>query len=395
MTPADHLSAGALRTVRPAYGSGSLADLLPSVSALLGVPGATDVLGLGRHLDGVRRVGVLLVDGLGAYQLPVAAPYAPVLADLAAGKGGFATTLTTGFPSTTPVSLVTLGTGTSPGEHGILGFTTRRPDGRLVNHIKWRDDPDPRAWQPVPTRFETAAAAGVAVTAVTRPAFEGTGLTVAVHRGAAFVGASTGAEVAERMLAALGAGDGPALVYGYHPDLDHFGHQNGVDSAEWREAAAGVDALLDRLVHGLPPESALLVIADHGQLNVPAAGRIDLAERPDLAAGVVGVAGEPRVRYLYAADGATADVVAAWSAVFGESATVLTREQAIDEGWFGPVPEAHRGRIGDVAVICHGRAVALAGGWEPPTVGELVAYHGSATAAEMTVPLLISVGGSG
>jgi hypothetical protein len=358
------------------------------VSAVLGVPGATDVLGLAAHLDGVDRVGVLLVDGLGAYQLPVAAPHAPVLADLAAGGGGHAGTLTAGFPSTTPVSLVTVGTGVLPGAHGILGFTTRQPDGRVLNHIRWHDDPDPREWQPVPTRFETAAAAGLPVTVVTRPEYEGSGLSVSANRGAAFVGASNGTEVAAQMLAALTAG--PGLVYGYHPDLDQRGHDDGVDSASWRAAATGVNALLDRLVHGLPPRSALLVVADHGQLNVPLDGRIDMADLPELADGVVAVAGEPRVRYLYPAPGAEADVLAAWRTVLGAAAWVLTRDEAIAQGWYGPVPPGHRGRIGDVVVICRDRTVALSTGWEPPAVGQLVAYHGAVTAAEMMVPLLIA-----
>jgi hypothetical protein len=34
--------------------------------------------------------------------------------------------------------------------------------------------------------------------------------------------------------------------------------------------------------------------------------------------------------------------------------------------------------------------VVLASGWEPPSVARLVGFHGSATAAEMTVPLLIA-----
>jgi len=320
----------------------------------------------------------------------VAAPYAPVLADLAAGGGGHAGTLTAGFPSTTPVSLVTLGTGALPGAHGILGFTTRRPDGRVVNHIQWGDDPEPRGWQPLPPRFETAAAAGVAVTVVTKPEFEGTGLTVSANRGATFVGASDRASVAKGMIEALTEATGPALVYGYLSDLDHAGHQDGVDSASWRLAARDVDEVLDRLVHDLPPEAALLVVADHGQLNVPALGRYDIAEIPDLGAGVVAVTGEPRVRYLYAAPGARDDVLAAWRGVFGASAWVMTRDEAIADGWWGPVPPEHRGRIGDVVVICQGRAVALAGGWEPPSVGRLIAYHGSVTAAEMTIPLLIA-----
>jgi hypothetical protein len=382
--PADHLRTDALVPVMPAYGSGSLADLLPSVCAVLGVPGSADVLGLGPSLDGVDRVAVLLVDGLGAYQVPVAEPYAPILKDLAAGSRS----LTAGFPSTTPVSLVTVGTGAVPGAHGVLGFTTRRPDGRVLNHIHWKDDPDPRLWQPVATRFEAAAAAGLGVTVVNRPEFEGSGLSVSSTRGATYVGASTIGELATGMLAALAAG--PGIVYGYHPDLDHHGHGDGVDSDRWREAAAGVNDLLDRLVHGLPPRSALLVVADHGQLNVPAAGRFDLAENSDLSDGVVGVAGEPRVRYLYTAPGARDDVLAAWRGVFGPQAWVLPREEAVARGLFGPVAPAHLDRIGEIVVICLDRVVALAGGWEPPTVGRLIAYHGSVTAAEMTVPLLIA-----
>lgn len=384
--PADHLPADALHPVRPAYGAGSLADVLPSVSALLGVPGATDVLGLREGLDGVDRVGVLLVDGLGFHQLPVAAPYAPTLTDLAAGAGS----LTASFPSTTPVSLATLGTGAPPGAHGILGFTTRRPDGRNLVHIHWGDDPDPREWQPLPTRFETAAAAGVRTVAVTRAEFEGTGLTVAMHRGAPIIPAPTGEDVAKGLVEALTAGSAPALVYAYHPDLDSAGHTHGVDSPEWRAAAAGVDAILDRVVHGLPARAALLVIADHGQLNVPVSSRIDMGTTPELASGVIAVAGEPRVRYLYVADGALDDVIAAWQAIFGDQASVLSREQAIAEGYYGPVPAAHAGRIGDVVVICGGRTVSLASGWEPPSVNTLVAYHGGLTDAEMRIPLLIA-----
>jgi hypothetical protein len=390
VVPADRLPAAAFVPVRPAYGTGSLADLLPSVSAVLGVPGAADTLGLGQHLEGVDRVAVLLVDGLGTYQLPVAAPYAPVLTELAAGAGGHAGSLTTGFPSTTPVSLVTVGTGVPPGAHGVLGFTTMRPDGRVLNHIQWTDDPEPAAWQPVPTRFETASAAGVAVAQVSRPEFEGSGLTVSAYRGAAFRGSSDGATLADEMLAALSAPAGPAIVHGYHGDLDKCGHLYGVDSDYWRLAATGVDELLDRLVHGLPPRSALLVIADHGQLNVPVEARFDMADRPELSAGVAAVAGEPRVRYLHVTPGAAADVMATWKAVMGDAAWVMTRDEVIDGGWFGPVPADHRSRVGDVVVVCQDRAIALAGGWEPPPVGRLIAYHGSVTATEMTVPLLVA-----
>jgi hypothetical protein len=377
-------------TVHPRYGGGSLADVLPSVLAVLGVPGAVDRLNLAAELDGVRRIAVLLVDGLGQHQVPIAAPYAPTLADLAAARPGLARQLTTGFPSTTPTSLVTLGTGTAPGGHGILGFRVNVPGtDRVLTHIEWRRDPDPRRWQPVPTQFELAAAAGIGTVVVSRPEFEGSGLTIAANRGAAYAGAADLAKLAAGMLAALGRGDGPTLVYGYHPDIDRQGHLFGVDSDRWRTAIADVDALLARLVDGLPPDAALLVTADHGQLNVPADRRFDFDTDDRLRAGVRVLAGEPRVRYVHARRGAVQDVLATWRAVLGDAAWVVGRDEAIEAGWFGPVPEEHLARVGDVVAACHEAYAVVASTTDNPIEARLVAYHGSYTAAEMLVPLLV------
>ncbi|MCI4061805.1 alkaline phosphatase family protein [Micromonospora sp. R77] len=381
---------GAARPVAPRYGGGSLADVLPSALAVLGVPGAVDLLGLRPRLAGVRRIAVLLVDGLGWHQIPTAAPYAPTLAGLAATVG---VPLTSGFPSTTPTSLVTLGTGSAPGGHGVLGFKVRVPDtDRVLSHIEWTGDPDPLAWQPIPTQYERARAAGVAVTVVSRPEYAGSGLTLAANRGGDYRGAADVDALATRMLTALAAGAGPTLVSGYHPDLDRHGHLSGVDSGPWRLAAAEVDGLLARLVDGLPPDAALLVTADHGQLDVPAAHRVDFDTDPRLRAGVRVLAGEPRVRYLHVAPGATADVVAAWSAVLGDAARVTTRDELVAAGWFGPVPEEHLRRIGDVVVVCRGTHAVVATRSEHPMESRLVAYHGSDTATEMTIPLLVVSG---
>ncbi|MEV6692872.1 nucleotide pyrophosphatase/phosphodiesterase family protein [Micromonospora sp. NPDC051196] len=376
-----------LAPVAPQYGGASLADVLPSVLAVLGVPGAADLLGLTDELIGVRRVAVLLVDGLGWHQIPTAAPYAPTLAGLTATAGR---PLTCGFPSTTPTSLVTLGTGTASGAHGVLGFTLRVPGtDRVLNHIEWSGEPPPLRWQPVPTQLERARAAGVAVTVVSRPEFGGTGLTVAANRGGDYRGAAGVDALAATMLAALAAGSGPTLVSGYHPDVDRHGHLSGVDSMPWRTAVSEVDGLLARLVDGLPPDAALLVTADHGQLNVPAGHRFDLDTDPRLTAGLQVVAGEPRVRYLHVAPGATEDVRAAWSEVLGPAARVLTRDEAVATGWFGPVPEDHLRRIGDVVVVCNDTYAVLASRSESPVLSRLVGFHGADTAAEMTIPLLV------
>src|SRR5690606_14300755 len=135
--------------------------------------------------------------------------------------------------------------------------------------------------------------------------------------------------------------------------------------------------------------AALVVTADHGQINVPAGSRTDLDADPQLRVGVDAVAGEARVRYLHTAPGARDDVIATWRSVLGENAVVLPREQAVAEGWFGPIPEEHVQRVGDVVVICTGDHVVLATATDPPPVAAFAGFHGSATPAEMYVPLLI------
>ena len=372
--------------VRPDYGAGSLADVLPSALAAIGGPGP-DPLGLRAALGAPRRVAVLLVDGLGWHQLPVAAPHAPTLASLDGQP------LTAGFPSTTPTSLVTLGTGVPPGAHGVLGFFLNVPGtDRVLSHIRWDSDPPPTTWQPVDPVFVRAVRAGIPSLVVSRPEFEGSGLTVAAYRGATFRGATGPDEVAAAVLRALS--ESPrALVYAYHGDVDRTGHDFGIDSPQWREAVAGVDRLVRMVAEGLPSDAVLLVTADHGQLNIPADRRIDMADDPRLRAGVAVVAGEPRVRYLHTAPGAALDVLAAWRTVLGPAAWVGTREEAIAGGRFGPVSPAFADRIGDVVAICHDDWVVLATGLEPAPIARMVAFHGSYTAAEMEIPLLVVRGG--
>jgi hypothetical protein len=364
----------------------NLADVLPSALAALGMPGVPDRLGLRESLAGVRRVGVLLVDGLGYHLLPLAAPAAPTLADVLAGRLGRLTELTSAFPSTTPTSLVSLGTGVLSGAHGVLAFTLNVPGTRRVlNHVEWRDDPDPLAWQPVPTLFARAAAAGVPVRVLARPEFIGSGLTTAAYRGAEYV-PSPDDELPRRMLAALR--EGPGLVYGYHPALDTTAHLHGIDSPQWMDAASFVDGLVAGLVAGLPGDAALLVTADHGGLDVPPGCRFEVDADPVLSEGVAVMAGEPRVRYLHTMPGATADVLAAWRETLGPAARVLSRGEAVEAGWFGPVPEEHLARIGDVVVVCRDR-YAVIGSGEGATIGRLVAFHGADSPVETAIPLIV------
>jgi predicted AlkP superfamily pyrophosphatase or phosphodiesterase len=338
-------------------------------------------------------VAVLLVDGLGADLLRAHPELAPTLAALAAPVGD----LSAPCPSTTPVSLATLGTGTPPGSHGILGFVTAVPgeqgaagEDRVLNHVQWGDDPAPDIWQARRTVFEQAADAGVAVTAVGPYAYAGSGLTRAVYRGATYTGSVSHGDLTALVLAAL-AGAARSLVYGYIPELDLTGHVRGVDSAAWRAQLQLVDRVVEQLVDALPDDAALLVTADHGMLDVPAETRLDLDEQPELTDGVRLLAGEPRARYVHAEPGAAADVLDRWRGVLGERAWVATREEAIASGVFGPVDDALAPRIGDVVALARG-SWALTASVREPGPSRLAAYHGSLTPTELAIPLLSARG---
>lgn len=378
----------------PAYGRGSLAELLPSVMAGIGVAGFDDVLGLTPSLTGVRHVIVLLIDGLGEHNLADHPGVAATLTSMASPVGP----LQAASPSTTPVSLATLSTGVPPGEHGIVGFTVAMPGtDRLLTHIDWHTEPPPHVWQPAPTVYERARQAGVSVHATGPARFVGSGLTEATNRGAEYAAAVSPGDLVARAVSLARLGE-PSLVYAYHGDLDMTGHIRGCTSEAWRYELGQVDAIVASILSGMGPDTALVVTADHGMLDVGAGDKIDLdavegepgdAEAGALATGVRLLAGEPRARYVHTRSGAATDVLAAWTAILGERAWVMSREQAIDEGLFGPIVRTtHAERIGDVVTWLRG-GVAITASRREPGAHSLVGYHGSLTTAELAVPVRI------
>jgi hypothetical protein len=97
--------------------------------------------------------------------------------------------------------------------------------------------------------------------------------------------------------------------------------------------------------------------------------------------------GDARARHVYAEPGAAADVLAAWREVLGHRAWVVGRDEAIAEGWFGPVEPHLEPRIGDVVAAATATSAIVATQAEPQE-SALIGMHGSLTVAEQAVPLL-------
>ncbi|MFC7914793.1 alkaline phosphatase family protein [Streptomyces sp. NPDC057386] len=372
----------------PQYGSGSLADLLPTLAAGMGVPGTTAAIG---ELAPVDRACVFLIDGLGWEQLRAHPDEAPFLTSLLpSSRGGTGRPLTAGYPATTATSLASVGTGLPPGAHGLPGYTVRNPDtGELMNQLRWNPWTEPHAWQPYPTVFTLAERAGVHAAQVSSPTFQNTPLTKVALSGGTFHGRLTGEERMDLAAGQLAAGD-RALVYTYYAELDGAGHRYGVASDTWRGQLMYVDRLVQRLAEQLPPRSALYVTADHGMIDVPfdEEHRIDFDEDWELSAGVALLGGEGRARHVYAVPGAAADVLAVWREVLGEQFWVASRDEAIAAGWFGPhIDERVYARIGDVVAAAHDDVLLIASQREP-NESAMTGNHGSMTPAEQLVPLL-------
>jgi Type I phosphodiesterase / nucleotide pyrophosphatase len=375
----------------PRYGEASLADLLPSLLSALDVPGFANPLGV----EPLRRACLLVVDGLGWELLLANRRAAPVLA----GAAELGRPVTTGFPATTATSLASIGTGLPPGRHGLVGYTIALPGmERAFNCLRWspyglggakdlRDRVNPERMQPEPTGFEAAAADGIEVTLVGDGAYAASGFTRAALRGGDYWRTHSLGDQAAGAARCLGRGR-RSLVYLYHPDLDRTGHVRGVDTDAWRLELAHIDRLVTHVAERLPGDAALFVTGDHGMVDLRPEQRVDLADQPELAAGVRLLSGEARARHVHTERGAADDVLATWGGLLGHAMWVVPGEEAIAAGWFGPqVPDGVRARIGDVVAAAHG-PIGVVQREVDPTQAILTGHHGSMTPAEQLVPFL-------
>jgi hypothetical protein len=342
----------------------SLADVLPS--CLAAISGEANPAAL----PSVRAAIVVLVDGLGAAALKARNGHARTLVSAMGARD----VIEVGFPTTTASSLVTLATGASSGEHGIVGYTML-VDGALARQLD-----GPAAGIP-PTVFEQAVDRGFSATMIAPERYRDSAFTRAVFNAASFV---AGASIADRCVEAADVvAAGAGLVYVYIPELDSASHAHGWESSQWTARLEQVESAIAHLSAHLPQDVGLLVTGDHGVVDVAENAHIlyDLDDR--LMAGVVTVGGEPRCLQLYF-DHDRPETVAAWRESEGERAWVVTKQEAIDAGWFGEVTAVAAQRLGDLIVAAR-KNIAYYSAAAPSS---MIGQHGSLSPDELRVPLL-------
>lgn len=325
-----------------------------------------------RHADAVV---LLVLDGLGWDQLQDHAHLAPSLMSMQ-GRS-----IHTVAPTTTATALSSITTGLTPGEHGLVGYRMAL-GGDVINVLRWAvGDQQVRRSHP-PRDVQTFEPfLGQQVPVVAQGELQNSAFSEAHLRGCDPVGWRSPSSIAVEAAAQVEAGE--RFVYCYYNGIDKIAHERGFGpfyDAELRFS----DALVADLMAALPAGTALLITADHGQVDV---GDRIIHPTDELLERVTMQSGEGRFRWWHCRPADVGAVAAAARDAYGDVAWVVTKEQMLDERWFGPTvaPPIQR-RLGDVALCAH-QPVSF---HEDADSGpfELVCRHGSLTSAEVNVPLL-------
>jgi len=365
----------------PDYRGACIANLVPTLITGDDPPGA-DPGWLPETARHAEQVVLLVLDGLGWEQLRARAALAPTLS----AADGFERPITSVAPTTTACALTSITTGRPPSDHGLLGYRLALDD-QILNVLRWtlgsgrardvRREVPARRLQP----FPSFAGSAHPVPVVSKQEFGGTGFTAAHLGNSPLHGygvlSSLPVEV-ERLLRR-----GEPLVYAYYDGIDKVAHANGLGELYDAELVA-VDRLVADVADRLPAGAALLVTADHGEIDV--GSRLELLGG-DVMALVHFLSGEGRFRWVHARPGAAADLEQALSERYDDTTWVMTRDHVIEAGLFGgPLSDEFVRRLGDVALLPHAPIAFI----DPADTGEsrLRSRHGSLTAEEVLVPLV-------
>ena len=358
----------------PDYAGACVSNVVPALLE----PGARTPAWMPSVAVEADRVVLLVLDGVGWHQLQERRHLAPTLAGMAGGP------IRTVLPTTTATALTSISTGATPGDHGLVGYRIS-VDGEVLNVLRWTTrHGDARATIPPPKLQSLPAFAGHRPPVITRAEFVTTGFTAAHLDGVRFRGWRVPSTLVTEVAGFTQTNE--PFVYAYYDGVDKVSHEYGLGPHYDAELAAA-DRLVADLLDAVPRGTAVVVTADHGQVHT---GTDVQGVDDEVLAHVSYQSGEGRFRWLHARPGRADALLEAALGAHAGDAWVCTRDQIVAEGWFGPRVGADAlARLGDVALVARGTTAFL----EPTDTGpyHLVGRHGSATPAELDVPLLAAL----
>jgi len=399
--------------VWPRYEGLSVGNIPNTVASLLGTD-ARDLLPPLREdlldglTDGVRRVVLVLVDGLGWEQLHRMMAKDDSLIFHRLAERGRLLPLTTVFPSTTNNVLATLRTGAPPAQHGLLAYELYLREWQMaVECISFSPVVDrgsaaledwglePESFLPVPSLAQILSVQGVLTYQVIAKHIMSGALSQMYFRGMRkvypHIFASDFWYTVREMLRSHR--DDRFLLSAYWSAVDTLGHHHSPDHGTALNEVRALSHLLETLfLNELEPAdregTLLLMLADHGHITTPPERGIALEDHPALNDMLrMPTLGESRAPFFYARPGHLDEARAYLAEHFEEQMMVLDQDEVLKNGLLGPgepYKEVEH-RLGDLVGLMFDN-VAFAR--DHDNLDRLRGRHGGLTATEMLVPLL-------
>jgi hypothetical protein len=226
-------------------------DIAPTAAKALGLPAPAQASGQVLEVPSASHVLLLFLDGFGyvRYSEALEDGLIPNLATLGEPHAGL-----TVYPPCTSVATAALLSGAPPEVTGVDQRGIRKTEAE--------------------TLLDVAAAQGLHVVAV-----EGDALAFNLRNaeiqlsGDRDGNGSTDDNVLANALAVLDEGM-PDLFYVHFHGIDDAGHSYGPGAPEEEAAIRGVDAAVGRIIEKVPPETLIIIFADHGMHAVEEEGRL-------------------------------------------------------------------------------------------------------------------------
>ncbi|QPK94650.1 alkaline phosphatase family protein [Actinomyces sp. zg-332] len=332
----------------------------------------------------INKTVIVLADGLGAKLLKSKQSYAPFL------RKQEAQILKTCLPSTTVSAITAFTTGKLPSETNMLGWSIINPENsKLLKLLSFEGyNGDPSVFQKSKTWFEKLAEENVQSYYVGLEKFENSGFTRASFKGSIFLPVKDEEFFIEETVKLNKKGE--KVIYLHWKEIDYLSHKLGTNNYDLELAIEGFDAFIKHLYSKLDSNTLLVVLADHGTVNVQEKDRIyiDTFSKYDF---IENIAGEGRSLHIHLKKSVDKKAfIADLQEFLGETTYILSKENSFING--EKIFEDTAWEIlGDIVLFPKENYLLCDRNTQPETMINLKGVHGSITNDEVLIPCIYMI----
>ena len=351
-----------------------------------------------------QRVILLILDGVGYMHLSrMLAESSDMFINRLIDRGKILP-LTSVFPATTATALASLSMGTTPQEHGMLGYRLYLKEtsaitnminlsllGNSAGDTALNAGIDEKTFLMHPNLFEQLRAIGVNSHVIINKHIAKSGLSRILYDGVAQMHRVVNlSDMLVTTRAVLNQAPSKTFISLYWGDTDAIAHVHSPWTDEFTAELRSIDAALERELAGRVEDTLLLITADHGFVPMEDDDYIDITKYPILQDNLVlPPVGDTRSAYLFIRNGKKEETRQFITEEFADDIICLDAEAAIDAGLFGmgDVRRESRDRIGDLVITSAARKTLY---YPYKDSIKLRGMHAGLTPDEMLVPFIVS-----